>query len=180
MSDYDNVVSGPASLLIDDIAMGHTEGGIEATITPQNRARNVDQFGKGECNIIHQGDQVRVKAALAEWTAQTLAAIYAAGNNQTTAGSGDKYMGIGRSAGFIYTAKDMKIVPLLEVDDGKRIQFYRVTPTGAFNITYDDASKDRIFDPDFTCLLDETKTDGELIGRIQLTAAAGGGGGGGT
>lgn len=172
MSDFDNCVSGPADLLLDDDAMGHTEGGIEVTVTPNTRARNVDQFGSGECEIIHLGDEVRVMAPLAEWTAATLAAVYAAGNNQTAASSGSKYMGIGRSAGFIYPALDLKVVPLLSADAGKRFQFWRACPVGALTLTFDNAENDRLFESEFACLIDESKTDGELIGRMQLTNVA--------
>ncbi len=170
MANFDNIVSGPASVLFDDVAVGHTSGGIESTIKPQNRARNVDQFGKSECNIIHNGDECRSKVPLSEWTAATLAKINNPGNNQTAA-SGAKYLGIGRSAGYIYTASDMKIVPRLTADVAKALQFYRTTPIGDFKLQFDGGEKDRVFEVQYAHLIDESKTDGELIGKIKLSAA---------
>lgn len=169
--DFDNIIHGPAKLLLTDVDMGHTEGGIKATIKPQNRARNVDQFGKSECAIIHTGDEVRVMAPLAEFVAATLAEVYNPGLDGT-GGSDPKYLGIGRKAGYIYTAQDLKVVPLLTADVNKRLQFYRATPVGQIQLEYDGGEKDVMFELEFACLVDEAKTDGELIGKMQLTAAA--------
>jgi hypothetical protein len=168
--DFDTITHGPAKLLLTDVDMLHTEGGISATIKPQNRARNVDQFGKSECNIIHTGDEVRVMAPLAEFVASTLAECYNPGNDETAA-VGAKYMGIGRSAGYVYTAQDLKVVPLLAADEAKRLQLYRATPIGQIKLEYDGGEKDVIFEMEFAGLVDEAKDDGELIGKIQLAAA---------
>jgi hypothetical protein len=168
--DFDDIISGPSKLLLTDVDMGHTEGGITATIKPQNRARSVDQFGKSECHILHNGDEVRVMAPLAEYTAAAIAEVYEPGNNQTAA-VGAKYMGIGRSAGYIYTAQDLKIVPHLTADAAKKLQFYRATAVGQLKLEYNAAEKDVLFELEFAALVDESKTDGELIGKIHITAS---------
>lgn len=168
--DFDNVTHGPAKLMLTDVDMGHTEGGITATIKPQNRARNVDQFGKSECNIIHTGDEVRVMAPLAQLDAIAIVEVYNPGTD-ALGGSDPKYLGIGRSAGYIYTAQDLKVVPMLTADAEKRLQLYRATPVGQIKLEYSPGEKDVILESEFAGLIDESKTDGELIGKMQLTAA---------
>lgn len=167
--DFDNLTHGPAIFQLADTEIGHTHGGISCTITPQNRAQNVDQFGSSECNIIHTGDEVRMNVPFAEWTADTLAEVYEPGNNQTATSSAD-YLGIGRSSGYIYTTQDAKIVPRLTADAAKRIQMWRATPIGDFELMHN-SDDDRIFEVEFACLVDESQTDGELIGKLQITTS---------
>lgn len=165
--DFDNVVGGPACVKIGDVAQGHTAGGISIKVTPNNRPVLVDQFGTGECNVRHQGDVVRATIPFAEWIAGTFTTIYNPGRDVTTGGSTGRYLGIGRSAGYIYTTADLKLVPFLTADAAKLVQFYRATPIGDFEFKFNDKD-DRIFQVDYACLVDETKTDGELTGKIFL------------
>lgn len=167
-----NLAHGPAQVLMTDTEIGHTQGGVEATVTPQNRPRNVDQYGVSEVAIIHTGDEARVMCPWAEITADVLAEIYNPGNDRTgdgSSGTGD-YMGIGRSAGYIYTTQDMKLVPRLSAQAEKKVQLFAVTPIGPFSQMFDGGETDRIFEVEFAALADvENQVDGELIGRIKLT-----------
>ena len=163
--DIDNLTSGPAKVTLAATEIGHTSGGVGFTITPQNRARNVDQFGVGEVDIIHQGDECRMTIPWAEWTASVLAEIYEPGDDQTAATNA--LIGIGRTSGYIYTTQAAQIIPRLTADAGKLIDFARVTPIGEISFQHN-ADDDRIFETEFACLVDESKTDGQLIGSIQL------------
>lgn len=163
-----NITSGPAQVTLATIEVGHTAGGVAFTITPQNRPRNVDQFGSGEVDMIHTGDECRMTVPWAEWTADVLAEIYDPGNDQT-AGSATPYIGLGRSAGYIYTVQAAQIVPRLTADANKLVDLNRVTPIGEISFNHQ-AEDDRIFETEFACLVDESATDGELIGRIQVSA----------
>lgn len=166
--DYDQIVGGPAQFLKNDVEIGHTEGGISATISPQNRMRTVDEFGQGEVAVIHVGDQVRMSVPFAEWTADVLAASYNPGYDQTSGGGSGTYMGVGRSAGYIYTTADAKIVPRLAANANKRLQFWRTTPIGQLELNFNNEA-DRILECEFACLVDEDQSnDGELIGKMQL------------
>lgn len=167
-----NITGGPAQLQVDTVRLSHTQGGVGFKIGPKNRMRTVDQYGVTSVDVLHQGDDVRVTAPLAEWTAEVLAKIYNPGNDQTAA-VGAKWIGIGRSAGFIYTDFELLIIPLLTADSAKRAQFWRCTPVGEFEIkhTPDD---DRVFSTEWACMADPAgsgSTDGQLIGKIQLAAS---------
>lgn len=160
MNDVTKLVGGPAQALIDDAEIGHTEGGISATITPQNRMRTVDQYGGSAVAVIHTGDEVRVTIPWAEWVKATVDEIYDPGADLGASG-----IGIGRSAGYIYTTADLKIVPRLSADVAKKLQFYKACPIGALELAFD-GDNDRIFSTEFACLVDTAKTDGNLIGAI--------------
>jgi len=168
-SDVDNVLGGPGYVTLGGTAIGHSQGGISAKISPKNRPVTVDQFGVSEVNIRHTGDESRMTIPFAEWSAASLAEIYNPGKNET-AGVGAKYIGIGRSAGYIYTTKEAIILPFLAAEAAKLVTFHRSTPIGEFEIGFNNEN-DRIFNTEFANLVDESQTDGELIGNVQLAAA---------
>lgn len=168
-ADFDNVLGGPGYVTFGGTSIGHSQGGISAKISPKNRPITVDKFGVSECNIIHTGDECRMTIPFAEWSAADIAEIYNPGNDET-AGSGAKYMGIGRSAGRIYTTKVAEILPFLTAEAAKKITFHRSTPIGEFEISFNNES-DRIFPVEFANLVDESKDDGELIGQVHIAAA---------
>lgn len=164
--DVDKITSGPAQVTLAAVEIGHTSGGVGFTITPQNRARNVDQFGSGEVAIIHTGDECRMTVPWAEWTADVLAEIYEPGNDQT-AGTGTQRIGLGRSAGYLYTTQAAQIIPRLSDEATKLIDLLKVTPIGEISLMHT-AEEDRIFETEFACLIDESATDGELLGSIRV------------
>lgn len=162
-----NVLEGPAVFQWNSTPLGHTSGGIDFDFKPANRLQNVDLWGKSGINAIHQGDEIKVKVPLAEWTAATLQESFGSGNDQTGSGSG-AYMGLGRSAGFRYIPGALNIVPVLAADAAKKITLYRAVPLGEIKLPFL-ADKDRIFETEFTALVDETRADGELMGKIYLS-----------
>lgn len=163
--DASNIISGPASVTLGGTEVGHTQGGVTFSITPQFRARTVDEFGASELSLIHQGDQARLTVPWAEWSAATLAEIYNGGNDQTAGGSGGAYIGIGRNAGYIYTDQAAEVVPINTANSGKKISLNRVTPIGQIELSFSHEN-DRVINVEFACLVDEEETDGEGIGKI--------------
>lgn len=167
--DIANVLGGPAQFQIATTQIGHTQGGITCTIKPNQHAVTVDQYGKTAMNFRHEGDEVKIKVPLAEYSAAVLAEVYNPGDDQTAAG-GSKYLGFGRSAGYIYTASAANIVPYLTADAAKKITFWRVTPIGEIQQEFS-AENDRMVEVEYACMGDSSKTDGQLIGQMILTAS---------
>ena len=169
-STVSNITAGPAKVLLGATQLPHTENGVTVKVSPKNRMRQVDKWGVGNIDVIHTGDDVRINTSLAEWAAETLGVVYNPGNNTTAAtgtGSGVRYIGLGRSAGYIYTVTTMDVVPYLTADVGKGAFFERVTPVGDFSLEHG-SDKDRLFSVEWVGLVKETNTDGELIGKIRL------------
>lgn len=169
MSDATKVECSPASVLIDDADMGHTQGGVELKVSPKSRARNVDAYQDSAVDLIHQGDEVKATLPMAEFTAAVLQAAYSPGNDQT-GGMTNKFMGIGRSAGFVYPDVDLKIVPLLSGQSAHKVHLYRAVAMGDFSLNFA-AKDDRIFKVDYQGLVDESQDDGQLIGAILLAGS---------
>jgi hypothetical protein len=168
-ADTSEIPHGPAAFKLDDTRLSHTTGGITATISQQSRFRNVDEYGVGELEVIHTGDQVRMGVPLSQWDSGVLSAIYDPGADETDGGSsGDApYKGIGRTSGYVHTTVDAKIVPLLASQADKHVQFWRASQIGDFELSFS-TDNDRIFDTEWACLVDENEDDGALIGKIKL------------
>ena len=162
----DNIVGGPADVKLgtasSEATIGNTTGGVTATVTPQNRERIVDQYGSTALAIIHTGDEVRVTVPWAEWSQATLNEIYDPGTDAGTA------KGVGRSAGYIYTTQAMDITPYLTADVAKTVAFYSTTPIGEVSMAFNN-DDDRILEVEYAALADTAKTDGSLIGLLNLS-----------
>lgn len=167
-ADVSAIVGGPASVKLgtasSEAVIGHTTGGVEATVSPQNRERIVDQYGSSAVAVIHTGDEVRVTVPWSEWITATINEVYDPGTDSSGAGG---FKGVGRSAGYIYTTQSMVIVPFLTADAGAKVEFFKVTPIGEFGMAFNN-DDDRILEVEYAALLDTSGTDGALIGKLHM------------
>lgn len=164
-ADCASVISGPAVIDLAGDTLGHTQGGVTVTVEPQTRAVLVDAHGETPCKMIHLGDNMRVTANLAQWVLQVIKAAYMAGLDGTT------YVGIGRAAGYVYTPLALKVTPLVTADAAKEVNVWKAVSVGALELNFNH-NDDRLFTAEWQGLIDTTKTDGEKVGSILLSAAA--------
>tara|TARA_R110000824_G_scaffold146595_2_gene315606 strand:- start:383 stop:895 length:513 start_codon:yes stop_codon:yes gene_type:complete len=163
------IVGGPANVKIASTEIGHTTGGVTATVTPQNRERIVDEYGSTAVAIIHTGDEVRITVPWSEWAQATLNEIYNPGSAADTgAGTPINFKGVGRSAGYIYTTQSMDITPFLSTDAAKTAEFFSTTPIGEVSMSFNN-DDDRILEVEYAALIKTDETDGALIGKLNLS-----------
>lgn len=160
MPDTANVVSGPALVKIDAADLAHTQGGITFSLAAQNRVQTVDQYGASAIGIVHLGDEVTVTCPFVEWVIDVLNSIYDPGDQSEA-----ENIGFGRAAGYVYTDVDLQVVPIATSLQTKFVQVYKAIPVGEFEVQFNTES-DRIFSTRYTAVVDETKTDGRLLGAI--------------
>ena len=169
-ADVSKIIGGPADVKLgasgSAATIGHTTGGVTATITPQNRERIVDEYGSSAVAVIHTGDEVRVTVPWSEWISTTINEVYNPGADSATSAF---TKGVGRSAGYIYTTQEMEIVPYLTADAGKYVEFYSTTPVGEVGLAWNN-DDDNIHEVEYAALVDTGKTDGSLIGLIYTVA----------
>ena len=165
-SSVTTIVGGPADVELgtsaSEATIGHTTGGVTATVTPQNRERIVDEYGSTAVAIIHTGDEVRVTVPWSEWAAATLNEIYDPGTDAGT------FKGVGRSAGYIYSTQSMDITPFLSDDATKTVEFFKTTPIGEVSMAFNN-DDDRILEVEYAALYDTDATDGAAIGKLNLS-----------
>ena len=168
--DVTKIMGGPASVKMgaasSEAVIGHTTGGVEATISPQNRERIVDEYGSSAVAVIHTGDEVRITVPWSEWTQTTVNEIYDPG----VSAGGDAWKGVGRSAGYIYTTSSMIVLPYLAADAAKYLEFYKVTPVGEVSLASNN-DDDRLMEVEYAALVEaDSGTDGQLIGKLHVPA----------
>jgi len=166
MPDITNLVSGPATVKVDDTELAHTQGGITFSLNASQRTQTVDKYGSSAVGIVHMGDEVGVTAPFGEWDIAIFDEIYQPGDYRASgSSSAGTSQGFGRSAGYVYTTADLKVVPIATSLAEKLVQIFKAVPVGEFELTFDTES-DRIFNVQYTAIVDETKDDGRLLGAI--------------
>ena len=133
--DTSKFTNGPGYLYVDGDLISHTQGGITVSVTPSTRNRTCDIYGESALQVIHQGDDCRITAPLAQWTAETLKAVYDPGDDQTESGGTDGgFLGIGRTAGYFYTTRPVEVVPVASNIAHLKTAFWRCCPVGQVEI----------------------------------------------
>ena len=165
--NINKITGGSAQVQIDDTAIAHTRGGVTVTITPNNRLRTVDQHGENAVDVVHVGDDVRITVPFVQWDGATLVEMYNPALDGTTSSSGgDEFIGVGRSAGYIYSDSNMKIIPFTASEVAKKAEFWRTTPIGAFDVAWSN-DDDIILETEYVAMADPANHDeGEFVGRL--------------
>lgn len=166
--NINNLTGGAVQVKVDDVAVAHTRGGVTVNINPEVREQTVDQHGNTAVGVVHVGDSVRCTVPYVQWDAATLREMYEPGYDSTASSTGNEYLGVGRSAGFVYTARDLKFIPFVSTEQAKAIQFWRATPVGDLEIALTNED-DRILEREYVCMASpQNHSEGEFIGRLWL------------
>lgn len=165
--DCSSILSGPADFKLGGDALGHTQGGTSVKYEPKNRPVTVDQYGETPCKFVHVGDDLRVSTSFAQWAGAVLKASTPSGLDDSASSPGA--IGVGRSAGYVYSTQALIVLPLLSADAAKLITVHKAHAVGGWEIPFK-PDEDRIFSVEFVAVLDATKTDGKLLATLGLTA----------
>ena len=87
----------------------------------------------------------------------------------SSSSGGDEFIGIGRSAGYIYQARNLLLLPFIASEQGKSLEFWRATPVGDLEIALTNED-DRILEREYVCMADPAgHEEGEFIGRLYIS-----------
>ena len=163
------IETGPSKVTYKTVACGHTMEGVKFSVTPDLRERRVDEYGTHLVDLIHQGDNVEVKTTFAEKSLTVLQTVYQMSYgaiNSTT-------IGIGRLPGNKATSRSG--VLLLHPLDGSSttddVTFFNAAVSAAGEVNFGTVTADRVFECTFRMMIDESKSDGQLIGTIGCATA---------
>lgn len=166
--NINNLIGGAVQVKVDGTAVSHTRGGVKVDIKPQTREQTVDNYGNTAVNVVHVGDSVNVTVPYVQWDNATLLEMYDPALNATTSSSGKEYVGVGRSAGYVYRARALLLLPFITAQQNKALEFWRATPVGDLSIALSNEN-DRILERQYVCMADPSHhNDGEYIGRLYL------------
>lgn len=164
MADVLNVQVGPCSVVFKGIDLGHTKGGCEVSYEPTHHDVSVDKYGETVVQKFLLGEKLTVKVPLAEFLISNLAVAIPQGEY---AGAANARRTIGAAAGKKATDDSGQLVlhPLIEGTRRHDIVIHKayVSSTIVLPIRPDE---EKIIEVTFEALLDETKSDGNLLGFI--------------
>lgn len=162
MADVLNVQLGVCSIVFNGADLGHTIGGVEVTYSPEYHETKVDKYtGVVERFLI--GEKFGAKVPLAEFT---LDVIKAAIPNSTKTST---KLTIGSNAGkrLSTSAATLVLHPVAnEVSDrSDDVVIYKAAVTNEITIAHKNDGE-KILEAMFEGLVDETRSDGNLLGLI--------------
>ena len=161
--DLSRVVCGPAELRVDGVAVGRTEGPVRARFTPILREETSGCSGASPVDYVVIGVRAEILAPLAEYVLENVLLA------MPHAVLGAAYAAVGSFAGRRLSADAASITlhPLSREagDESEDVTLHRAVCIGAAELEYS-GDADRLLEARFVGLVDFSRTDGDLIGRI--------------
>jgi hypothetical protein len=166
--DLSKIQTGPCKMSLDAAAVGHTQDGVKFNVKPDIRKRMVDEYGTHTADLIYQGEEITISTVLAEKTMAVLNIVFMWGYavSATVRGWG-KIPGTKGSD----LAQEMILHPLDIVGTTEDVTFYKVVVSESAEVNFGVITAERVFGVTFTCLIDESQNNGQLLGKIGGPAA---------
>lgn len=171
MANIANVRIGDCDVFLNEIHLGHTKGGVEFTFEREFEDLTVDKYGNMPIDMALTGQNLMVKAFLAEITNDILNVAIPEG--KYALGSIDDNLGVGRDAGYLLRqdAKPLRLHPRNRAanDFSEDVYIWQAVSVENVEMGYK-IDEQRIIETTFRALVDETQPDGQRLGRIGAAA----------
>lgn len=167
MANVQNVRIGDCDVFLDEVHLGHTKGGVEFTFEREFEDLTVDQFGNMPLDMALTGNNLLIKAFLAEITAGVLNAAIPEGAH-ASGGEGEK-VGLGTDAGYLLRqdAKPLRLHPRNKDSDDNSEDIYIWLAVSVENVEMAfKIDEQRVIETTFRALVDESQPNGKRLGRI--------------
>lgn len=171
MANIANVRIGDCDVFLNEVHLGHTKGGVEFTFEREFEDLTVDKYGNMPLDMALTGQNLLVKAFLAEITNDVMNVVVPEG--AYALGSEDDKLGLGRDAGYLLRqdAKPLRLHPRSKAADDNSEDVYIWLAVSVENVEMGyKIDEQRIIETTFRALVDETQTDGNRLGRIGAEA----------
>ena len=157
------IETGPCGLTFRGVALGHTLEGMKVSISSDLRERLVDEYGKNVVELIGQADRVEIKATLMQKSLAVLQTVY-----QMSYGAiSSSLVGIGRLPGKKATERSGQLViHRIGSHSSQDVVFFNVAVAGSGEVNFGTVTADRTFEVTWRCLVDESQSNGQLLGQI--------------
>lgn len=147
--------------------LGQTKGGSEMNVDRELLRLTVDKYGTAPLDIAVVGNVLQIKLFLAEPTNKNL--HYSIPEGKYATGTVDDKVGIGRESGYLLSALPglLRLHPRKNLPTNTNEDIYVWKAVSVEKITLPFKSDEqRILEVTFEGLVDETKSDGEHLGRV--------------
>lgn len=170
-----NINVGDADVYINGEVVGYLMGGSKWKVDRNFVDLTVDEFGSTALDMALTGHDLTLELNIAEITTPNIAKAIPEGRYDPGSG-GDSKLGIGRSSGFLLstTALPLQIHPrrygAINIGAGtgnmeNDLFIWKAVSVDAVELNYE-FDKQRVFKVTYRALVDTTRIDGYLLGRI--------------
>lgn len=167
MSNIANVRIGDCDVFFNGVALGHTKGGVEFTFEREFEDLTVDKYGSMPVDIALTGQNLLIKAYLAEITNDVMNVAIPEGHYAL--GSLDDKLGLGTDAGYLLRqdAKVLRLHPRNKAasDLSEDVNIWLAVSIEKVEMGYK-IDEQRVIEVTFRALVDETQPDGSRLGQI--------------
>lgn len=171
MANIANVRIGDCDVFIDEVHLGHTKGGVEFSFEREFEDLTVDKYGNMPLDMALTGQNLLIKAFLAEVTNDNLNVAIPEGNYAL--GTSDDKLGLGRDAGYLLRqdAKPLRLHPRsrAESDLSEDVYIWLAASVETVELGYK-IDEQRIIETTFRAFVDESQPDGSRLGQIGPSA----------
>lgn len=171
MANIANVRIGDCDVFFDSVHLGHTKGGVEFTFEREFEDLTVDKYGSMPLDMALTGQNLLIKAFLAEITNDVLNVSIPEGNYAL--GSVDDKLGLGRDAGYLLRqdAKPLRLHPRNKAatDYSEDVYIWLAASVENVEMGYK-IDEQRIIETTFRAFVDESQPNGSRLGQIGPSA----------
>lgn len=165
MADATRIQLGVCDVTYKGVNLGHTQGGVTVTYSPDFHETSVDAYGSSVVEKFLVGERLKAKVNLAEFTIANLQNAINQGTLQ-----GDDAVSVGSKAGkrASVNAGLLLLHPLNSPANDTRqydVSLYKAVVTNELAIEHKNDGE-KVLPVEFEGLIDEGRTDGNLLGFI--------------
>lgn len=167
MANIQNVRIGDCDVFFDGVHLGHTKGGVEFTFEREFEDLTVDKYLNMPVDMALTGQNLLVKAYLAEITNDVLNVAIPEGGYAL--GSADDKLGLGTDSGYLLAAdaKALRLHPRNKAatDYSEDIYLHKAISVENVELAFK-IDEQRVIETTFRALVDESQPNGSRLGRI--------------
>lgn len=167
MANIANVRIGDCDVFYNAVHLGHTKGGVEFTFEREFEDLTVDKYGNMPVDMALTGQNLTIKAYLAEITNDVMNVAVPEGNYAL--GTADDKLGLGRDSGYLLRqdAHPLRLHPRSKAanDFSEDVNIWLAVSTENVELGYK-IDEQRIIETTFRALVDESQPDGSRLGQI--------------
>lgn len=173
MANIANVRIGDCDVFYGGVALGHTKGGVEFTFEREFEDLTVDKYGNMPIDMALTGQNLTIKAFLAEITNDVMNVAVPEG--KYVLGSADDKLGLGADSGYLLRqdAKTLRLHPRNRAanDLSEDVNIWLAVSVENIELAYK-IDEQRLIETTFRALVDETQPDGARLGQIGPNAVS--------
>lgn len=167
IGNANNLRIGDCEVWLGGQLIGHTKGGVEFTFEREFEDLTVDQYGSSPLDMALTGNNLLIKAMVAEPTTQNLSRAIPEGDYDS--GSADDKLGLGTDSGYLLRqdAQELRLHPRNKgaTDFSEDVYIWKAVSSENIEMAFK-VDEQRVVEVTWRALVDENQPDGTRLGRV--------------